>query len=309
MTALKFKTCLRRIPRFCGYDVVRWRNPLQDDVKLYERLYDREVLARRPFFNVGAGDFYHPYWINVDKSSDWYAVHAKGHRFIDYDLLQLRPLPVPDGTAEIVYTSHTLEHVNNEAAQLFCHEAFRILGPQGLIRIVVPDVDVLFRAYRLGDRFFDPMVRMYDTADRARRVCLDRPASELSCQQLFLWRIATSVSIHHTSGARERMTDQEVDEAFQALPYERALDWITSKSDLEVQRRYPGNHINWWSYSKMACFLAIAGFAHIHRCAYGQSASPLMRNTRLFDNTHPEMSLYVEAVKDGKWPGHCSRQE
>ncbi len=81
MTTLKVKTCLRRIPRFWGYDVVRWRNPLQDDVKLYERLYDREVLARRPFFNVGAGDFHHPYWTNVDKSSDWYAAHAERSSF------------------------------------------------------------------------------------------------------------------------------------------------------------------------------------------------------------------------------------
>jgi hypothetical protein len=288
---------------------VRWKNPLQDEVGLYEQLYDREVLARKPFFNVGAGDFRHPYWTNVDKSSDWYAAHAKGHRFIEHDLLQLRPLPIPDGAGQIVYTSHTLEHVSNEAARLFCHEAFRILGPQGLIRIVVPDVDLLFRAYRLGDRFFDPMVRMYDTADRARRVCLDRPASELSCQQRFLWRIATSVSIHHTGGARKRMTDQEVDEAFRSLPYEQALDLITSKCDLDVQRRYPGNHINWWSYAKVAAFLATAGFARIHRCAYGQSVSPLLRNTRLFDKTHPEMSLYVEAVKEADQPGRGCRQE
>jgi hypothetical protein len=165
---------------------------------------------------------------------------------------------------------------------------------------VLPDVDLLFRAYRLGDRFFDPMVRMYNTADRAHRVCLDRPAPELSCQQLFLWRIATSVSIHHTDGAGQRITDEEVDEAFHSLPYERALDCITSRCDLNVQRRYPGNHMNWWSYSKVASFLATAGFARIHRCAYGQSASPLMRNTRLFDNTHPEMSLYVEATKQDK---------
>lgn len=309
MTSLPFKTCLRRIPRFCGYDVVRWKNPLRDDRKLYEQLYDRQVLARRPFFNVGAGDFHHPYWTNVDQSSAWYAARTDGHSFIEHDLLQLQPLPVADGAAEIVYTSHTLEHVTNEAAQFFCREAFRILGPQGLMRIVVPDADLLSRAYRLGDRFFDPMVRKYDKADRARRVCLDRPASELSCQQLFLWRIATSVSIHHTDGAGERMTDQEVDEAFASLPYERALNWITSKCDLDVQRRYPGNHINWWSYSKMASFLAAAGFVHIRRCGYGQSASPLMRNTRLFDNTHPEMSLYVEAAKGGRWLGHWGRQE
>ncbi len=30
---------------------------------------------------------------------------------------------------------------------------------------------------------------------------------------------------------------------------------------------------------------------------YGQSYAPVMRNTSLFDSTHPKISLYVEAVK------------
>jgi len=40
-----------------------------------------------------------------------------------------------------------------------------------------------------------------------------------------------------------------------------------------------------------------AGFSKIFLSGYGQSFSPVLRNTDLFDNTHPEISLYVEAIK------------
>ena len=40
-----------------------------------------------------------------------------------------------------------------------------------------------------------------------------------------------------------------------------------------------------------------AGFTKIYLSGYGQSFSPVLRNTFFFDNTAPELSLYVEAFK------------
>ena len=42
------------------------------DIKLYKNLYSESILDNKPFFNIGAGNFYHPYWTNVDYSSDHY---------------------------------------------------------------------------------------------------------------------------------------------------------------------------------------------------------------------------------------------
>jgi hypothetical protein len=40
-----------------------------------------------------------------------------------------------------------------------------------------------------------------------------------------------------------------------------------------------------------------SGFTEIYRSGYGQSFSPVMRDVDLFDNTHPKISLYMEAIK------------
>jgi hypothetical protein len=37
----------------------------------------------------------------------------------------------------------------------------------------------------------------------------------------------------------------------------------------------------------------------MYRSGYNQSVSPLLRNSTLFDSTHPQMSIYVEAIKEG----------
>ena len=40
-----------------------------------------------------------------------------------------------------------------------------------------------------------------------------------------------------------------------------------------------------------------AGFENVYESAYCQSKSPLLRDANLFDNTQPELSLYIEAIK------------
>jgi len=65
----------------------------------------------------------------------------------------------------------------------------------------------------------------------------------------------------------------------------------------EFNPERPGNHITWWSYEKINQYLRDAGFTNVYRSGYGQSISPILRNVNIFDNTHPQMSVYVEAVK------------
>jgi len=81
------------------------------------------------------------------------------------------------------------------------------------------------------------------------------------------------------------------------MEYEEALNHCISKCSLEVQKKYPGNHINWWNKDKLFRMLRMAGFENIYLSGYGQSLSPVLRNTWIFDNTHPKLSLYIEAVK------------
>ncbi len=58
-----------------------------------------------------------------------------------------RGVPFPDGTFDVVYHSHVLEHVDRDAAPGFLHECRRVLRPGGWLRVVVPDLETVTREY------------------------------------------------------------------------------------------------------------------------------------------------------------------
>ena len=56
-------------------------------------------------------------------------------------------LPLPDGSAEVLYSSHMLEHLDRQQSEKFLHEAFRVLIPGGIPRLAVPDLHLFVAEY------------------------------------------------------------------------------------------------------------------------------------------------------------------
>jgi SAM-dependent methyltransferase len=299
------KRLIRRLLRILGYEIHRIRkdaSPESDIAKSgaaqYRALYPEDSLLRKRFYNIGAGSFSHPFWTNVDNDSEWYAFNReKTLSGIQYDLLSLETLPVKSDIAEAVYSSHTIEHITNTAAQHMFNEAHRILKPGGYIRITSPDIDLFYRAYRDGDRAFFYWYEHSYWAKGWRRLMLNRPPSEASIDQLFLHEMAASVSTLHSDGAPRRIDDEQLRTLFREMDYEAVLDYCTGRCSLDVQKKYPGNHMNWWKSAKVARMLKEAGFESAYLSGYGQSHCAILRDTRFFDNTHPKISFYAEARK------------
>jgi predicted SAM-dependent methyltransferase len=88
--------------------------------------------------NIACGKRIHKDWINVDfhKSAD--GVLA---------LNVLGKLPFRDGFFDGVYSSHFFEHISKEDANKLLGEIFRILKKEGVLRIVVPDLENICREY------------------------------------------------------------------------------------------------------------------------------------------------------------------
>jgi SAM-dependent methyltransferase len=278
-----------------GYDVVKI--PAERGLSLYHEIYGRKAVDQRRFYNIGAGGFRHPAWTNIDKLSDWYKQAQGKSVAIDWDLLALTAIPVESDCAEVVYSSHAVEHVPDEAAANMFREAFRILKKAGVLRITMPNIDLHYRAYKVNDKHYFYWTSRYSNPKYYTKINLNAPLNQASIQQIFLWTFAASASTLHNDGSPERITDRQLDALFREKPYEEALNYCTSKCLLEVQHKYPGNHINWWNRDKTMRMLQEAGFSDVRLSAYGQSFCPVLRDTLLFDSTHPRVSLYVEAVK------------
>jgi SAM-dependent methyltransferase len=88
--------------------------------------------------NFGCGHTFHRDWINIDLVSTSPEVR-------EYDIR--KNFPYPNGYFDACYSSHTIEHMKKEEASNIINECYRVLKPQGILRIVVPDLESIARAY------------------------------------------------------------------------------------------------------------------------------------------------------------------
>lgn len=284
-----------------GVELKRVNNAKLTDAKqlaMHERTFSEDSLRDRRLYNVGAGSFSHPYWTNVDYDSDWYADNRSQTKSgLQYDLFSLAPIPVESGTAEVVYTSHTVEHISDAAASNLFAESFRMLKTGGVFRMTTPNIELELRALRANDREYFYWIDTYSDPAEMARVGINKPMREASTSQLFLHHFATSASELAIDNDGKRVSDAQLASWLAERGDDGALDACTALCPLELQRKYPGRHCNWWSFAKADRMLRAAGFTKVYLSAHGQSACPVLRNTALFDSTHPKISLYVEAVR------------
>ena len=74
----------------------------------------------------------------------------RDHFFIHHDLAY--GIPLADGVADFVYSSHFLEHLFRRDGEKLLIECFRVLKPGGTVRVVVPDLAYAISLYDAGDK-------------------------------------------------------------------------------------------------------------------------------------------------------------
>lgn len=146
-----------------------------------------EPLRRATKVNLGCGAQVPDGWINVD-----YALGARlarvplfrrlnrklrlfgldwDDRILIHDLT--RPFPWRDSSVDVVYSSHTLEHLTREQGARFLAECHRVLRIDGVIRIVVPDLASFVERYSQGaidaTRFVEQLGVLYGGSKNGAR--------------------------------------------------------------------------------------------------------------------------------------------
>jgi predicted SAM-dependent methyltransferase len=120
--------------------------------------------------NIGCGSVFHSDWINID-------LVPFSSQVLQCDFRN--GLPYSDNELDICYSSHVIEHLTQQEARSLLSECFRVLSSQGVIRVVVPDLESIVKCYlhalnsvESGDRAAIPdydwmMLELYDQTVRS----------------------------------------------------------------------------------------------------------------------------------------------
>jgi predicted SAM-dependent methyltransferase len=236
------------------------------------------------YINIGAGSFYHPYWHNVDAPNDYYKKSQGANVHIEYDLTSHSQLPLNTGSIDVAYSSHVIEHISDSDVLYAFEEIYRCLKYGGIFRVTCPDIDLEYAAYQRRDYSFWRWKNAYGLFNT-------------SIEQNFLDHFATALTQTHPDSRTRKVSDDEVRDVFSRYSKEDALNHFIRLIPDHVKGTYAGDHVNWFNASKLASMLKTANFETIIESRYGQSICPFLRNTLIFDNTVPEVSLYFECVK------------
>jgi SAM-dependent methyltransferase len=147
----------------------------------------KALLARSPAFVLHA---IHPWFANSGATREQFITLLRGNRFVHHDLKY--GIPLPDSSADFVFSSHMLHHLYRDQAARMLAETMRVLKPGGIMRLVVPDLEYIMALYQRGNReqalsyFFYPSLRSdlftrrYRTTLPCSRPCSPRPDSAKS---------------------------------------------------------------------------------------------------------------------------------
>tara|TARA_B100001540_G_C15786391_1_gene633418 strand:+ start:933 stop:1781 length:849 start_codon:yes stop_codon:yes gene_type:complete len=277
------RTLIDRVFRALGYKIERIKSG--DDSRLYQQ-YPKESLINKKFLNVGAGKFNHKFWTNVDYGSEQYAKIQ--NEFVELNLMKKPKFPFDDNSIELIYTSHTIEHITDESVINFIKESQRILKKGGVLRITCPDSNLLLNSVKFKVKGFWNW-RMEWFLNK-----FEINSNDIELED-FLIRELSTARCRFFENSNDPLHPLEVREKMEVLEDNDFLQWIVEKNSFDD--KFANYHINYWNFEKLKKMCIEAGFSNIYHSGFGQSLSPPLTNTKLFDNTHPKMSLYFEARK------------
>ena len=267
---------------------------------LLAKLGSKASGPKLPFANLGCGGCFHPDWINLDLAPQ--SAHVVRHD------LRTR-LPLGDGSCEVVYHSHLLEHLPHAVAPVFLQECYRVLVPGGILRVVVPDLEMIARLYlknleqaSAGDT---------EAAHRYEWLVLElidqMVRQESGGEMLRYWQ-------QNPMPAEEFVVERTGNEVLQFIESYRAKAKTQFRADAppaayrspnpeDVTKFRATGEVHQWMYDRWSLRLLLenAGFHEIKICAAGESEIPDFNRYRLDLNPDGSVrkpdSLFMEARK------------
>lgn len=256
-----------------------------------------------PLLNLGCGRRRHPQWTNAD-------LVPSGPDVLAVDLR--RPLPFATASFTAVYAAHVVEHLDPGEADALLREAARVLAPGGVMRIVVPDLEGIVRAYLSsldavsdGDgesrwRHRWMTVELLDQLVRSRSGGVMRrwwSCDPIPCRDLIETRLGAEATFAMESLAAERITT-----GGPAMNPAAVLRGPAVSPREEAKFAARGERHRWmYDRISLADLLREAGFSEPRVVAPSESAIPGFAHYELDADAagrpHKPDSLFMEGVR------------
>jgi len=221
-----------------------------------------------------------PTWLLVDhKNAD-----------IICNVEKMEMIDIADNSIDIVYSSHMIEHITDEALNHFLGELHRILKKGGCIRIEAPDAEKLINAYIHNDS--DILVDFIDNG-----VMLAKKYGVNDYGSFHMAFLSSLVSYIKDGCVEPVLVDKsEIDKRINDI--DSFVEWC--KTLLTDEQKGTHGHINPVYYSKLESNLSDAGFTKI--CSADNRETNLgvivEKSIQQIERPHRSYySFYVEAVK------------
>ena len=252
----------------------------------------KQLKNGRAMLNLACGSRMHVDWNNLDFSPLAYLARhmilarilrrvsiLSERRFqrllqIDPDIIHWdlrKGIPFEDAKFDVVYHSHFLEHLDQKVAREFLRECCRVLKPSGVMRVVVPDLEIRCRNY----------MDTFQTLEKTESTVADAIAAHKEA----IRRLVGQMVVKEPAGTVEQVPLVRM--------IERLLRGNTAKAG-EIHR---------WMYDRFTLkeLLRSVGFRDIRveSCSTGriQGWETLRLDTSEDGSAYSRNSIYVEAVK------------
>jgi len=265
-------------------DTVLWKAAKQ--VRTYYRRHRlnrrrREVMRSYDpslfYLNIGSSRFVRKNWRLLDfyEQDTHYARKVFPEDLLDYNinLVTYPKLPISESQVDLIISAHCLEHVGDKPAQNVFNEAYRILKRGGIFRLVLPDADLIYGAYKRND------IEWFRSVDKRNRN-EDWPIEKHYFKFLSAYYMG-KIDNHVVRKDAEVLPKEEFFEKY----HKEVIDYSDSVS----------GHITWFNYDKVERMARAAGFTDIHRSTLQKSISEEMRAPE-FD-TGIAIAFYVDIVR------------
>lgn len=259
---------------------------IQNSKKIYLNNFfkfsKKKDLKNLEIMNLGAGpSFCQRDIISLDYNDDYkkIGIRVKTLADINFDLSKKERIPFNDNSFKAIYTSHCMEHLTTNQAKHIFKESHRLLKKGGIFRIVVPSIKLYLEKYDQKNLSFFNWIR-------------NKSVYRHDSWLRFIVREFAGAVV-------DDFEDYELIDKYKKYDHEEFINYFNelSNSEKNNSRNIPDIHKSGWTTKLIIKTLKNQGFSDVYISKRHKSRFKKFQNEFIFDNTRPEISLYIEGIK------------